>query len=145
MSYKRCPEVSTGVEGESVVQLEDKSLVAVGCKHLRCTISQNPVFEVSARWIDEDGQTRKDAHGHPVETRHRHSASHDEVQRHGLDKMVRACLFLALGEEIETIRSNGESVEIIPFSREVKAAASIRNAVAAASRTFETIQAETLL
>ncbi len=145
MSYKKRPDIKTDVPGETVVQLDDKSLVAVSCKSLRCTISQNPVFEVSARWIDEDGNTRQDAHGEPVVTKHRHSATHEQVTMHGLDKMIRACLCLALGEPIETFKVDDGEVEILPLAHEIKSSTSIRNAVDAAARTFETIQTGDLL
>jgi hypothetical protein len=100
-TYTKRPDISTGVAGESVVQLADGSLVAVTCTQLRCTGSQCTVFESAARWIDETGVTRKDAQGHEVHTQHRHTTSDDEIAAHGNDVM-RCCLYLVLGEPIPT-------------------------------------------
>ena len=145
MTYKKRPDIENLEPGETAVELDDGSLVAVGCKHLRCTISQNPVFEVWGRWINEQGETRKDAHGNAVETRHRHSATPAQVDLHGRDKMIRACLCLALGEPIETFKVDDGEIEILPLAHEIKSSTSIRNAVDAAARTFETIQTGDLL
>jgi hypothetical protein len=100
-TYTKRSDISTGVAGESVVQLPDGSLVAVSCAQLRCVGSQCTVYHPAARWIDEAGVTQTDAQGHEVRTQHRHTTSDDEMAAHG-DDVKRACLFLVLGEPIPT-------------------------------------------
>lgn len=145
MTYTKRPDIVTGTDGESVVELDDESLVAVACRHLRCEITQGPVFEVSARWADAEGHALCDAHGAPVETRHRHHSTHVEVERHTLPAVVRACLCLVLGEPIETHDLDGEAIPVIAFSDEVRAHQSIRNAIVSAKRTFETVHTADVL
>jgi hypothetical protein len=146
MNCKKRPDIVTGIAGEAVYELEDASLVAVLIAHERCKISQKPVFVISGRWIDAHGQTKTDAQGEPVVTTYRHASAHEQVALHGLKPLLRACVCLALGEPIETFKTDDDKdVEILPLSHEVKASASIRNAVTAAARTFETINTGDLL
>lgn len=146
MAYKKRPEITTDVPGESVVELADGALVAVAIKHLRSEITQAPVFEVTARWVDGTGETLKDAHGKPVAITHRHHSTQAEVEKHSLARLQKACLFLVLGEEIETHLLDDETrYPIVAFSEEVRAQQSIRNAIASAKRTFETVKAHEIL
>lgn len=145
MAYKKRPDIKTDIEDESVLELEDGTLVAVRCGRLRCTSSQNQIFEPQARWIDKTGKTRADAHGNDVFVVHRHSALHSEIDRLGHDAVVKACLCLVLGEPVPTYDNAGTIEPIIDFGPAATAAASVRNAIRAASNTHSSVNVGDLL
>jgi hypothetical protein len=151
MSYKKRDNFNTGIPGETVIELEDGSLVAVSCEGERCGISQNHVFVLRGRWIDDHGQTLKDKQNKDVTTEYRHSAQAAYVKVYGIDRLRRACLKAVIGEDMETVevtdseKGTKEQVPIIQFSSDVLHSMSIKNAVIAAKRTFETVNAGDLL
>lgn len=145
MSYKKRPDISTETPGEAVVQFDDGELAAIKCTPERCPISQNHIFAILARWVGEDGKTKNDRYGNPVVTEHRHSIPAAHVKEHGLPTLTRACLHAGLGVDMETRQVDDDVIAIVPLSPEVVHSISIRNAIDAAKRTFETIQTGDLL
>lgn len=134
MAYTKQTDVPCA-SGETVVLLDSGHLVAV-----QCTATRNPSTNMIdlvpfARWIDAQGVTKADGNGSDVTTVKTVSMSPDDVARlGGADTVRKECQLLVLGEPL-TLDPANAGMTIIPWSADVVAQCSIRNAIAAASVT----------
>lgn len=120
-------------DGETIVRLADTGdLVAVQCAIARDDKTNRVTFMPAARWINALGVTQADSGGRNVATVNTVSLTPDDVTRLGRDAVMRECQLLVLGEAL-TPDPTTPDVTIIPWSADVVAQCSIRNAIAAAS------------
>lgn len=129
MSYLKLPLVpplSDGLQATEtlVVQIDLAHRVAVGIEIGRDPVTQWGVYRVRARKVDANGQTEQDAHGHAITTECSHAMTNTAVLAIGVDNVLRSLSLLALGEP----------TPLMTFSADMQRDASIRTAIAMASR-----------
>lgn len=100
MSYEKRNDVPA-LAGETVVELDDGPLVAVGCD--RRLLGARIVFHVRARAIDESGAPVLGSDERPVERVFKHSVEAAAAD----ENTARQCLLAALGEETTLALSDG--------------------------------------
>ncbi|MEO7466712.1 MAG: hypothetical protein ABIV36_06855 [Sphingobium limneticum] len=135
MSYEKRTDIGV-LPGETAVQLDTESsdLVAVSCPSERDALSNTVNFSPRARWIDGAGVTRTDSAGRDVTTTLTHGMAADRVNELGSAVVVKECLLLVLGEPLTPDpEPEHAGVTLIPWSADVVARCSIRNAIASAS------------
>lgn len=130
MSYTKRQDIPVK-PGETVVELDSGQAVAVACTAARDHVSNDLVFEVTARWVDEAGVTRLDSSGREVQTTYSHRSTASEVDALTTPTITKECLLLVLGESL-TENPDHPEVTIIPWSSELVTQCSIRNAIASA-------------
>ena len=120
-------------EDEYLYVLDTGELIAVSIRRDRHQTSNGLTFQAWARAIDETGQTLVDTIGQELEIEHRHVVDPGSMTIRALTDITKDVLHLLLGEPLETRDVDGEQVEWIALSPDVKASLSIRNAIWAAS------------
>lgn len=99
--------------GETAIQLDDGSLVAVACT--RAAAGNAVVFTATARAIDGQGAALLTAAGEPIAT----VLTHQDRDPAAADLIARDCLLAVLGEPVERV----------PWGDDYLRDVSIRNAI----------------
>ena len=120
MSYVKRTDLQAG-EGETVVELDSGSLVAVSCT--RKSVESGMAYHAVARAIDAQGESLFTSTLQPVMSEHKHTFTPEKLAELGDPVIMREMLYIVLGEPATL--SQEFSVPLIPISNDVRAAKSI--------------------
>lgn len=127
---------------ETALRLETGHYVAVSVATRWLEGGHGVAFTACARWITGEGETRTGPEGQHVKVEFSHHAAAETVPEvYTVEQIARELLLAVLGEPptmVDLSVAEGEAPQqqpLIPLSEQVRAAASIRNAITAATAT----------
>lgn len=133
MSYTKVNNVPCAAT-ETVVQLDTGHFVAVQCLTSRTPAGGATVFRADARNVSVEGVTQLDASSRPIAVSFPTTVSAGDAVAMTAAVVTKECLLLVLGETLTPDAAHA-GITIIPWSAEVVAQGSIRNAIASAAVT----------